>query len=65
MPTSVFLRRHGFSSGVLSGVACVYCTTADEIGTFGRKTGIFSMKMRSFRQKTSMFFSPVLYEPLE
>ena len=65
MSTSVFLRRHGFSSGVLSGVACVYCTTADEIGTFGRKTGGFSTKMRSFRLKAPVFFSPVLYEPLE
>ena len=55
MPTSVFLRRHGISSGVLSGVACVYCTIADEIGTFGRKAGVFSTKMRSFRLKIPVF----------
>ena len=56
MPTSVFLRRHGISSGVLSGVACVYCTTADEIGKFERKTGGISMKMRRFRLKAPVFF---------
>ena len=55
MPTSVFLRRHGISSDVPSDVACVYCIIVDEIGTFGRKTGDFSMKMRNFRLKIPVF----------
>ena len=63
MPTSVFLRRHGFSSGVLSVVAFVYSLSVDEIGKFERKTGGFSMKMRSFRLKAPVFFSQVLHEP--
>lgn len=65
MPTSVFLRRHGISSGVLSGVAFDYSLSTDEIGKFERKMGDFSMKMRSFRLKAPVFFSQVQHEPLE
>lgn len=42
-----------------------YSLSADEIGKFERKTGGFSMKMRSFRLKAPVFFSQVLHEPLE
>jgi len=63
--TSVFSLWYGISCDVLSVVAFVSCLSVDEIGEFERKTGGFSMKMRSFRLKAPVFFSQVLHQPLE
>jgi hypothetical protein len=52
----VFSLWHGISCDVLSVVAFVSSLSVDEIGKFERKTGDFSMKMRSFRLKAPVFF---------